>query len=225
MTALKSYIAKRTLRIRQKLVRFMVPKVTVSWQTIENYIARSPRPMILFAKKYFKESPALIGVEIGVDKADNSLSILEELTLEKLYLIDPYPPYEDDNRPRSLDVHIAKNKVKEYQNKIVWLIKGSDCASQEFAKETLDFVYIDGGHNYENVKNDIKLYYPLIKNNGLIGGHDYTPLFEFDVIRAVKEFAEQSGLELHTDFPDWWFIVKHPLNQKEAKSKEIQNQV
>jgi hypothetical protein len=88
------------------------------------------------------------------------------------------------------------------------LRKTSESAIREFEnEEAVDFVYIDGNHSYDAVKQDIMLYYPLIKNNGLIGGHDYTPYTE-SVMRAVNEFAEEAKLELHTVFPDWWFIVR-----------------
>jgi hypothetical protein len=36
-----------------------------------------------------------------------------------------------------------------------------------------DFIYIDGMHDYEAVKEDIKLSLPLIKGGGYLGGHDY----------------------------------------------------
>jgi hypothetical protein len=90
------------------------------------------------------------------------------------------------------------------------LRKTSESAIREFQnEEAFDFVYIDGNHSYEAIKNDIRLYYPLIKSNGLIGGHDYTPYTE-TVMRAVNEFAEEAKLELHTVFPDW-FIAKHEI--------------
>lgn len=56
------------------------------------------------------------------------------------------------------------------------------------------------------MRKDVALYYPLIRSNGLIGGHDYTPFTE-SVMAAVDEFAEEAKLELHTVFPDWWLIV------------------
>ena len=186
----------------------MAPKVAWSQQTMENYIGRSPRPMILFAKKHFAGRQDLRGVEIGVDKANNALSILKELPIGKLFLIDPYIPYEDKSRARSADYAIAHDKLAEYPQ-VVWLLKTSESANKEFQnEEAFDFVYIDGNHAFEFVKKDITLYYPLIKNNGLIGGHDYTPLYE-SVMRAVNEFAEQTELDLHSVLPDWWFIVRH----------------
>jgi len=165
--------------------------------------------MILVAKKHFAGRQDLRGIEIGVEKADNALSILKELPIEKLFLIDPYIPYEDalGHADHSVDYEIAHDKLAEYPQ-VVWLRKTSESANKEFQnKEAFDFVYIDGNHTFEFVKKDITLYYPLIRNNGLIGGHDYTPFYE-SVMRAVNEFAEQTELELHSVLPDWWFIVR-----------------
>jgi len=176
---------------------------------MHNYITKTPRPMILAARKHFAEGQLLRGIEIGVAVGDNSLSILKEFAVGKLFLIDPYVPYEFDGRmwDASADYAIAHTKLAEYPQ-VVWLRKTSESANREFQnEEAFDFVYIDGDHSYESVKKDITLYYPLIKNNGLIGGHDYTPYTE-TVMRAVNEFAEEAKLELHTVFPDWWFIVR-----------------
>jgi hypothetical protein len=212
-TSFRDYVAGKTLKIRRRLVKWLAPKIEWSleqWQTMENYIFKTPRPMILVAKKHFAGRKDLRGIEIGVEKADNALSILKELPIEKLFLIDPYIPYEDEHGhfDYSADYAIAHDKLAEYPQ-VVWLRKTSESANKEFQnKEAFDFVYIDGNHTFEFVKKDITLYYPLIRNNGLIGGHDYTPYFE-SVMRAVNEFAEQTELELHLVLPDWWFIVRH----------------
>jgi len=208
--SLKNYVACKTLKIRHRLVKWLCPQIAYSLeqlQTMHNYITKIPRPMILAAKKHFAEKQALRGIEIGVAVGDNSLSILKELAVDKLFLIDPYIPYEFDGRiwDASADCAIAHTKLAEYPQ-VVWLRKTSESAIREFQnEEAFDFVYIDGNHSYKSVKKDITLYYPLIKNNGLIGGHDYTPYTE-TVMRAVNEFAEEAKLELHIIFPDWWFI-------------------
>jgi hypothetical protein len=212
-TSFRDYVAGKTLKIRHRLVKWLCPHIAYSLeqlQTMHNYITKTPRPMILAARKHFPEGQLLRGIEIGVAVGDNSLSILKELAVDKLFLIDPYVPYEFDGRTwdGSADYAIAHTKLAEYPQ-VVWLRKTSESAIREFQnEEAVDFVYIDGNHSYESVKKDITLYYPLIKNNGLIGGHDYTPYTE-TVIRAVNEFAEEAELELHTVLPDWWFIVRH----------------
>ena len=43
------------------------------------------------------------------------------------------------------------------------------------AKAPFDMVVIDNGHEYEEVKNQIELFRPLIRSGGLICGHDLDP--------------------------------------------------
>ena len=62
----------------------------------------------------------------------------------------------------------------------------SDDAVKELNSETYDFIYVDGIHTYEQVKIDIDNYLPLVKEGGIIGGHDYGPHWP-GVNKAVDE--------------------------------------
>ena len=46
-------------------------------------------------------------------------------------------------------------------------------ASKLFRKGSLDMVFIDGNHTYECVKEDMECWEPLIREGGIISGHDY----------------------------------------------------
>jgi hypothetical protein len=46
-------------------------------------------------------------------------------------------------------------------------------AAQQFENNSLDVIFIDMCHAYECVKEDIELWYPKLKNNGMMAGHDY----------------------------------------------------
>ncbi|UCD80007.1 MAG: class I SAM-dependent methyltransferase [Desulfobacterales bacterium] len=41
--------------------------------------------------------------------------------------------------------------------------------------QKIDFLFIDGDHTYEGVKQDFEMYQPLVKNGGLIAFHDVVP--------------------------------------------------
>lgn len=58
-------------------------------------------------------------------------------------------------------------------------------AASLFEDKSIDVVYIDAGHDYENVKQDINLWLPKTKR--YIGGHDYNKKGWPDVIKAVDE--------------------------------------
>lgn len=59
-------------------------------------------------------------------------------------------------------------------------------AASLMADRSLDFVFIDAAHDYDNVKADIAAWHPKVKLGGFIGGHDYTPSWP-GVCQAVNE--------------------------------------
>lgn len=71
-------------------------------------------------------------------------------------------------------------------NNIQHIRKLSSEAVSSFALESVDFVYIDGCHTYDQVKEDIINYLPVVKKGGFIGGHDYTGNWP-QVVKAVND--------------------------------------
>jgi hypothetical protein len=62
----------------------------------------------------------------------------------------------------------------------------------------LDFIYIDGRHDYAGVKEDVEAWYPKLKEGGLFAGHDFVPdgilqTGDFGVQKGVSEFARLMG--------------------------------
>ncbi|GAG42319.1 unnamed protein product, partial [marine sediment metagenome] len=75
-------------------------------------------------------------------------------------------------------------------------------------KKPLDFVFIDGNHSYEYVRQDITLWEPLVTAGGLVSGHDYGSKFHWGVAKAVDEYALAHGRVVKSDRRDgiWWWI-------------------
>lgn len=61
-----------------------------------------------------------------------------------------------------------------------------------------DLIYIDGAHDYNNVKNDIINFLPKVKKGGYLSGHDYNSA-DYGVIQAVNEFFPQNKVEIFSD--------------------------
>ncbi len=162
--------------------------------------------MINFLRQYFGKE-LLHGIEIGVAFGINAKSILETLNIGKLFLVDPYLPY-SENDSFVTKYADALPKVKEllyrFGNKPIFINKTSRDALNDIPNN-LDFVYIDGNHSYSSVKEDIQFYYPKIKKGGVLGGHDFNIVF-LDVIKAVTEFAYTHNLNLYAEVSDWWII-------------------
>lgn len=144
----------------------------------------------------------LIGAEIGVLVGAHAQEMLDNLNIEKLYLIDPYIPGEEMLPVGEQTKKEAEERLSKYKDKIVWLIKTSAEASKEVEDNSLDFVYIDACHRYRFAFQDISLWTPKVKTGGLVGGHDWTTM---PVKEAVEDYCQDNGIKFEQDGSDWWF--------------------
>tara|TARA_R100000808_G_scaffold24873_1_gene58990 strand:- start:31838 stop:32350 length:513 start_codon:yes stop_codon:yes gene_type:complete len=72
----------------------------------------------------------------------------------------------------TIDVQAAPPRLKGLLN-IVHHQGRFNEITQQFQPQSFDLIYIDGMHDYEAVREDIKLSLPLIKDGGYLSGHDY----------------------------------------------------
>ena len=67
-------------------------------------------------------------------------------------------------------------------------------AAEQFEDNSLDFVHIDASHEYDDVLNDIKSWYPKVKPGGMITGDDYV---WSGVNKAVNEYFNNKMITVH----------------------------
>jgi len=168
------------------------------------------RPSLEFVKKKFGDTP-LVGAEIGTFEGENTAYILKDLKIKKLYLIDPwadyveYRDYTEGGQKRNLNSAFEKTikRIGKHKDKVVLVKKFSSDALGDI-KEPLDFIYIDGNHDYKFVKEDMVNYYKKLKKGGVLAGHDI-PLP--GVTKAFCEFvSEIKNSNPRVDHRDWWLV-------------------
>lgn len=76
-------------------------------------------------------------------------------------------------------------------------------AVQLYEDESLDFVFIDASHEYEDVKNDIIYWISKVKKGGILAGHDYG--FP-EIKKAVDEILGFNNIRRHHDC---WIYYKN----------------
>lgn len=64
--------------------------------------------------------------------------------------------------------------------------KGVEQLVRLLAGRQVDMVFIDGDHAYQSVKADIENYLPVLRDGGLMSGHDGAAMFP-GVVRAIGE--------------------------------------
>jgi hypothetical protein len=121
-----------------------------------------------FARDHIRElnkKEDLAVAEVGVWKGEHADIIQRQLDVEKMYLIDPYDAYDEYNENKSDAEKMANAKKKAHErlsgyDNTVWIKKISSEAVKDIT-DSLDYVYIDGNHQYEYVLEDISKYYSL----------------------------------------------------------------
>lgn len=165
-------------------------------------------------KQLLSDKKNLTGIQIGNFFGDSTLSFINTNAFDKLYCIDPYIPNfdPDDQSTGNLVVQAEKVFENRFKNdkRVIKIKKKSVEAVDLFQDESIDFIYIDGCHRYENVKQDLNNYYPKIKKGGMICGHDYDLSNSIYHIRGVKlainEFFKKNPLKVFLDMS--WLYYK-----------------
>jgi len=171
---------------------------------------------------WFKEGD--VGVEVGVAYGENAQRLLTT-NPKLLYLVDCWEEQDevdyDDYMNKSTQAQEILYKKVCYtffsHNNVKIIREYSVSASKSFDDESFDWVYIDANHGYEGVKEDIIAWYPKIKMNGYISGHDWLepPLkykVKFGVQKAVKELL---------GMPDHVNLHPHPSWIKQKRTSKL----
>jgi len=113
-----------------------------------------------------------IGVTYLVDAANGIGGVVDYLQEDSFFRSTFYPRYIKDTTENAYYNFFVKQDIKA------------------------DFIHIDAGHSYEDVKLDFELYSKLLKPNGMISIHDTDRKFEEELIiseDAKKDYIPFEG--------------------------------
>jgi hypothetical protein len=158
-----------------------------------------------------------IGAEVGIAFGTQSIQILKDTNIEKLYSIDPHQYFPQSVYSNGMNftqqhfelIHYnVQQRLKKFDNRSEIIRKTSLNAVKEFEDNSLDFVYIDDNHSYENVKAELHAWYTKVRLGGLLIGDDYGNLGHPGVKRAVDEFFANKKLSVSFPRKGKWLVIK-----------------
>jgi len=141
--------------------------------------------------------------EIGVDKANSTLRVLDSFPLLSWVGVDPYLNREDYNTGDK-DYEWVDGKLKNRTN--ARLIRTTSVnASAFFPPRTFDLVFLDARHDFSSVEEDIVHWINLVRRGGILCGHDFQWQYP-GLTMAVSSISVKVNKEIHlaTDGM-WWF--------------------
>lgn len=163
------------------------------------------------------------GAEVGVWRGDFSKRLLQQVKPRLLHLIDPWVVYSGstyraskygDRKSQDFMDSVYQYVLDRFESQIgsgqvVVHRSTSEDASMRIEDGSLDWVYIDGNHDYAYVRKDLMLYADKLRSGGLLCGDDYMSgrWWGDGVIRAVDEFVEERDLSIEI-VADTQFVIR-----------------
>ena len=148
-------------------------------------------------------------VEVGTDCGIFAEEFLQRWCGERLWCVDNWRPYPGMPYDRSGDMAVAVQRLSHFGRRVkLYRADSREAAKSCCPQSPMQFIYIDGAHDYDSVIADLRAWWPRLARPGVLAGHDIDLP---DVRRAVKEFAEAQRLAVWetSDFysPSWYAIV------------------
>ncbi len=133
-----------------------------------------------------KDDFKYIGLDLFEKSKENDSEVIPNTKfnnpLKKIYF-----QYLKRQDPYSLDA--VNDLLKKFKSN-VHLIKGnSNKILKQLDMAKVDFVFLDGGHHYDTVKNDLKNCTDVIENNGVVLCDDYNLGSALGVKKAIDEYV------------------------------------
>ena len=133
---------------------------------------------------------------IGLDLFDENDENKDEIIPNTKFsnpLKNIYFKYIKKLNPYSLEA--VKDLLKKFKNNVS-LIKGnSNVILKKIDMSKIDYVFLDGGHDYQTVKNDLNCCREVIVNGGTVLCDDYDLSYAPGVKKAIDEFSSEHGLK------------------------------
>jgi len=191
----KKYFRKTSLKQKNdgnfflNQIRLSKPKFFLEIGVFHGVTARNVCELLY---KIHKNDFKYIGIDLFEQNIENNSEIIPNVNfsnpLKKIYF-----KYIKRQDPYSLEA--VKELLKKFENN-VYLIKGnSNQILKNIEMSKIDYVFLDGGHDYNTVKNDLNICINVIKNSGTLLCDDYNLSYAPGVKKAIDEFVKSNNFK------------------------------
>ena len=169
----------------------------------------------------FKELGFKIGAEIGTDHGQYAQTLCERIPGLELHCVDPWLAYTEGKETHTQEdvdqiYRQACDRLMNLNPPVTIYKEKSMEAVKRFKDNSLDFVFIDGNHEFSYVLEDITEWSKKVKAGGIIVGHDYTvnPERKYGVIEAVQKYIGEYRITP-------WFVLHVPAHVPKRKKGNL----
>ena len=154
-----------------------------------------------FLKEINGESFNYIGIDLFGGEKNNSTDEIEPKFLLNQKFSNPLKNiyYNLILRENLNSLKSVQKLLKKYNNNIKLIAGDTNSVLKEIDLKDIDFVFLDGGHRYQTVYNDLTNLYKHMKDKKKIilcddyGSESYIP----EVEKAINDFRKKNNLQLN----------------------------
>ena len=133
-----------------------------------------------------------VGLDLFEQNTENKDEIIPNTKFSNP-LKNIYFKYIKKLNPYSLEA--VKDLLKKFKNNVS-LIKGnSNVILKKIDMSKIDYVFLDGGHDYQTVKNDLNCCREVVDNGGTVLCDDYDLSYAPGVKKAIDEFVSLNSFK------------------------------
>ena len=138
----------------------------------------------------------------------------------KIYSVDTF---EGSSEHSNLD--LSKDFSSTFKNNLEFFIERgmvivcqgrSDDSKilENFKDNSIDYIMVDGAHEYEPVMDDIENWWPKLKTDGVMFGDDYSLAAVSEAVQVSLSKLKARGLGVNSSQEQTWYTGKNPEKLK-----------
>ena len=132
-----------------------------------------------------------IGLDLFEENDENKHEVIPNTSFSSNPIKQFYYKYIKRQNPYSLDA--VKDLLKKFKDNI-HLIKGnSNKVLKKIDMSKIDYVFLDGGHEYNTVLNDLNCCFEVINNDGTVLCDDYDLKQAPGVKKAIDDYIKKNS--------------------------------
>ena len=139
-----------------------------------------------------KDDFKYIGLDLFEESDENKSEVIPNTSFSNPFK-SLFFKYVKKQNPYSKEA--VEDLLKKFKNNVS-LIKGnSNLILRKIDMSKIDYVFLDGGHAYETVKNDLECCLDVINSNGIVMCDDYNFGHLPDVKNAIDDFVKANNFK------------------------------
>jgi len=139
-----------------------------------------------------KDDFKYIGLDLFEKNDENKSEIIPNTNFSNPFK-QIYFKYIKKQDPYSIEA--VRDLLKKFSKNVYLITGNSNKVLKKIDMSKIDYVFLDGGHDYDTVKNDLNSCIEVVNKNGTILCDDYNLSYAPGVKKAIDEFVESNNFK------------------------------